>query len=79
MTRWLLERAAIVPIGLSDLSLVSKAWDALAALSPRFNRDTAIEVVNAATSHESWNADKNDRLRAHIIQAVDGCINILFR
>jgi hypothetical protein len=76
-TRWLLQRAAIAPKGFSDEALVNTAWDALESLSPRFDSDTAVEVVNVATSHKSWNEGKKDRVREHIIRAVDACTGLL--
>lgn len=76
-THWLLQRASIAPTGFLEEALVNTAWDALVSLSPRFDRDTAMEVVSVATSHPSWNQGKNDRCREHIVRAVDACIRIL--
>lgn len=74
-TRWLLQRASMVPTGFLEEALVKTAWDALVSLSPRFDSDTAMEVVNVATLHESWK--EKDRVREHIVRAVDACIGIL--
>jgi hypothetical protein len=76
-TRWLLQRAAIAPKGFAEEALVQAAWDALASLSPRFNSDTAVEVVSGAISHASWNEGKRDRVREYIVRAVDACTGIL--
>jgi hypothetical protein len=75
VVHWLLRRCSIVPTGWIELSLATSAWEAVQALTPRLNTEQAKEVVQIATQHQSLGS--TDRLRKHITQTIDACVNTL--
>jgi hypothetical protein len=75
--KWLLSRATVLPSSEPVKGLLSVCWETLLSLTPRLTKEQARELVQTATTHESWSKKKADYLRPYLVQVVNECVSRL--
>ena len=75
--RWILKSATIQQTSLSGRSLIIASWETILTVTPRLTMEQARDLVQVATSRESWAKTKADYLRPYLVQVVNECVSLI--